>query len=169
MLRTWLELKTHETKNSKKPAITENHLVWAANALPLSHDNRTTTSPHNPLCACVPSVGCTNLYKMTFAAVYKGYRNVGSPWQPCIKDTYSSTKTEVGLPSTTTPRQQWNSNFGAHKDSCLWKNGHCLMSPLFKALVSNFTIENGSCLSLWSHWHRHASKLWTWGIMATKE
>ena len=25
------------------------HLAWAANALPLSHDSRTTTSPHNPL------------------------------------------------------------------------------------------------------------------------
>ena len=26
------------------------HLACAANALPLSYDNRTTSSPHNPLC-----------------------------------------------------------------------------------------------------------------------
>ena len=27
------------------------HMACAASALPLSYDNQTTTSPHNPLCA----------------------------------------------------------------------------------------------------------------------
>ena len=46
-----VEAKIKESeKAGSHQQLNPGHLACAANALPLSYDNRTTSSPHNPLC-----------------------------------------------------------------------------------------------------------------------
>ena len=51
------EVKIEGSKKAgSHPESNPGHLACAASALPLSYDNRTTTSPHNPL--YTPGTGC---------------------------------------------------------------------------------------------------------------
>ena len=43
----WVEIEESEKAGSRR-RLNPGSLAWAASALPLSHDNRTTTTPHNP-------------------------------------------------------------------------------------------------------------------------